>query len=401
MARPIATTWTPTEDPPQYSSGSWFFDNVNTVGQSRKVVDAAANGARSAVLYFRSLSTAYGANTHVMYHNAANTYDLMIWNNGTPNPLIIYDGATIWGDSYLLTTNWTMACYTYDGTTLVYYVNGALKESNAAAEPTSDWTLRLGVAGQTLTGYVGGVWEWGRALTATEVTNMYDGTQPTGPLLTCVFTGTVPGIVDSTANSITGLVVSGDSGEPAWDAAGYYEFQTASPDGITNLHTYSEVTTAMTLSAWVNLSSTPQYATLFSFVSGAVEEVKYYITGANPEAGYATQAIAFAADGTLRNFTTNQSWPSTDTNVWRNLVVTYEGAATPSVAIYVSGTNWPLGITNNITSLPQCDQLSIGRDGGTLTQGTDGKLDEVRVWRRRLSTNEIAVVATNKPAQVP
>jgi hypothetical protein len=348
---------------------------------------------------FRSLKTAYGNNTSFMKSLGTTAVELMAWNNGSPNPLVFYDGTTVWGDSCQLTTNWTLAGYTYNGTTLVYYVNGTNQESASSSARTNAALVTLGSYEATsFTGYVGGVWAYARNLTAGEVTNLSTGTEPTGSVLRVVFTGDVPPVVDASTNALDLTFLS--SSDPVWSIPGYYTFGgTVLTSGSAR---WSTITTQLTLSVWAKPTTRNNYDVLAGLQSNDTELCDLFLTkttlGECP-----TNALVWRSNvgGANYSATTNGSYASWS-NAWKHVIVTHDANAFPRVHLYVDNVDQPLAVTNAAASLGVANIFIIGNDTQTVGANSfDGDMDSVRIWNRVLSEAERTVVYTNKPPEVP
>ena len=90
--------------------------------------------------------------------------------------------------------NWNFHCVTYDGTTLKWYLNNSIIASQALSLNTTDTPLSIGSANRNNTGYnynglIDEVGIWSRALSSTEVGELYNS----GAGLTYPFTKTATG----------------------------------------------------------------------------------------------------------------------------------------------------------------------------------------------------------------
>ncbi len=95
------------------------------------------------------------------------------------------------------------------------------------------------------------------------------------------------------------------------------------------------------------------------------------------------QQMRIFADGKYYATTTS---PISETDKWYFVTGTYEEGSTPKV--YVNGEEQTLGSSNNIGTYP-ANEYWIGRIGATGTYYFDGEIDEVAIWNRVLSQEEI------------
>jgi hypothetical protein len=97
---------------------------------------------------------------------------LHVWNN-------TYD---ISGTTQILENNWYLATVTYDGSTLKLYLNGNLEGSSSTSSlntTTADFIIGQGILStwNTLNGKIDEVGIWNTALTAQDVSSIYNATE--------------------------------------------------------------------------------------------------------------------------------------------------------------------------------------------------------------------------------
>ena len=190
---------------------------------------------------------------------------------------------------------------------------------------------------------------------------------------------------DSSGRNNTGSLINA-----TWSASGKFG-GAASFNGTSALISVPDapsldLTTGMTLEAWVKPSAITGWRTIFTKESvsspiprsGWQEVVTYYLyanTDSNkPKGGFATTANSYGVDGT------NQ----VALNAWTHLAVTYNGS---NLRMYVGGVQVASqGASGNIAT--SGDSLRIGGNNiwGEFFQGL---IDEVRVYNRALSAGEI------------
>ncbi|PYM89329.1 MAG: hypothetical protein DME04_26630 [Candidatus Rokuibacteriota bacterium] len=186
--------------------------------------------------------------------------------------------------------------------------------------------------------------------------------------------GAGPTVADGSGNNNTGTLGSGVT----WTAAGRYGsalvFNGAGFVTVPNAAAL-QLTTAMTLSAWVNPTT----------VSSAWRDVIYKGNDNYYLSGTSTNASRPAGGGTFGG-TTIETYGTAAlaVNTWTHLAVTYDGA---TVRLYVNGAQVSsLARTGALTT--STNALQIGGDS-IWGQYFQGMIDEVRVYNRALSAAEI------------
>lgn len=169
------------------------FGSANSTKYFDKATDFGVDGGNVSMNFWFKMQTEIGSGVYSLYYldmTPSNTryrveYDYnggtrrITWYRATPG-----NGGTDKNVSYTVTlgtANWHMITYTYDGTTLLGYVDGVQQATIAASGSGSIglsdiFTVGAYTGGGGYTsGYVdeGGVWS--RALTGAEITSLYNG----------------------------------------------------------------------------------------------------------------------------------------------------------------------------------------------------------------------------------
>ena len=133
-----------------------------------------------------------------------------------------------------------------------------------------------------------------------------------------------------------------------------------------------ELTTNITIEAWVNPSAAPTGWQVLAYKGGN----DYYLAGSNP-----SSVPTFGGNFATTSLTAGTALPA---NTWTHLACTYDGA---TMTIY----------TNGIPAASQAQTGPLTTSTGTLSLGGDpvrgnfwrGMMDEVRIYRRTLSQTDI------------
>jgi hypothetical protein len=300
--------------------------------------------------------------------------------------------------------NWINVIGTWDGVNMKIYVNGQLENSNSNFSNNpgiNNENLFFGTMAQNnlypywLNGKIDDIGIWNRALTQQEITNMYTGVN---------YSDTCNAVSGSLTNGLVGYWpfcgnANDDSGngnngvvngatlvtDRFGNSNSAYSFNGSNKISVPNLQSYL-FNSKITISAWVNLSSIPN--SNFNLVT------KY---------GGAGFDDAFSLDVSSTNYQLNispgsTSWTtcvgnsSIQTNQWHNLVGVYD-YSNNIFKIYLDGvllgSNTALSAMGNALSAKVIfgyydDPLLVSPN-----QQFNGKLDDIGIWNRALSPQEI------------
>ncbi|MDP2673048.1 MAG: LamG-like jellyroll fold domain-containing protein [Nanoarchaeota archaeon] len=198
-------------------------------------------------------------------------------------------------------------------------------------------------------------------------------------------------VFDFSGNGNNGTAVGGAFANSSGKYGGAYTF-----DGSNDFINVSDINaldgiTQMTVSAWIYNDAlaidkaiiakwdfSTQGSWGFQTGAAASDELRVYIAPLIDDAGSAQ------GETTDANLAANR---------WYNTVFVYDGglAAADRLKIYVDGTLKTTTISGTIpTSLTSATStVKIGKFGGTLERYWDGNIDEVMIWNRSLSANEV------------
>ncbi|SDH54650.1 Glucose/arabinose dehydrogenase, beta-propeller fold [Actinokineospora alba] len=181
-------------------------------------------------------------------------------------------------------------------------------------------------------------------------------------------------LTDRSGNGHTGTLAG-----PLWSAAGRYG-GALSFDGVNDLVTVNDtakldLTTGMTLQAWVRPTTSTGWRTAMLKERPGGLTYALYPAGSNQPSGYISSGPDHAVNG-----------PTTlPTATWSHLAMTYDGT---TMRLYVNGTQVAT-TARNVAALTSTSPLRLG--GNTVWgEYFSGLLDNVRIHSRALTAAEIA-----------
>jgi glucose/arabinose dehydrogenase/PKD repeat protein len=249
--------------------------------------------------------------------------------------------------------------------------DGQFDDSNLA-QPTATYNAAGSYVVRLMVTDSQGVWDVSDPIVITVGSG---GTGPPGLMAAYGFNeGTGSVVVDASGNGHTGTV-SGAT----WATAGKYggalafdgvDWVTIAPSGLLNL------TTAMTLSAWVNPAGTTGWQTvMLKEQTGGLVYALYGSGTKNRPAAHVSVAGVEQRTGGLTTL---------PANTWTHLAATYDGAA---LRLYVNGAE----VSARAMTGPIATSTGPLRIGGNGVWGEHfrGLIDEVRVYNRALTPSEI------------
>ena len=139
---------------------------------------------------------------------------------------------------------------------------------------------------------------------------------------------------------------------------------------------FNDISDSITISTWINITSVSGFRIILSKTANfrmsftSINEIGLFLYGAT-ESSWETDAYI------------------TDTNVWKHVVVTYNGTGVNGFAIYINGTLMPMH--NNVFGGTWTDNTNDLYLASYETPGDyfDGGLDEIGIWYRALSPAEV------------
>jgi hypothetical protein len=188
-------------------------------------------------------------------------------------------------------------------------------------------------------------------------------------------------VTDSSGLNNAGTIVNGAARTAAGKIGRAIDF-----DGVDDYVSVADsnaldLTTGMTLEAWVQLDTVSPWRTaIFKEKAGSVVYDLYATNASNSPQGEARFGSAIVQTGAP---------PALSAGVWTHLAVTYDGTA---LRVYRNGAQ---AATKAASGAIQTSTGAL-RIGGNLIWGEylDGRIDEVRVYNRALSAGEITADMT-------
>ncbi|MHC1737071.1 MAG: LamG-like jellyroll fold domain-containing protein [Ignavibacteriaceae bacterium] len=331
-------------------------------------------------------------------------FNLRCGGNGIVEFYAAYDFATlnnvISDASTLVLNKWTHLAGTYDGSTAKLYVNGSLVKSSPSTSSigSTDLPLVIGNHGNTVGGdftrpFIGSIDEvriWNTVRTEAEIkASMYKELAGNETNLLAYYkmsNGSGTSLTDNSVNSNTGTLTNG----PTWKASGCFagprnalDFDGTNDYVDCGTAANTKITDNLTISAWVKTSCTDGGWRTFltnhwlGFTSGMILAV-------NPTTGLFHYAFCQATGVWTSRDPANSV---TNDGKWHNIVITFQAGIIKTyfdgklIDTYISGLS-SIVYTNERT-------LQIGRDSGTEQEWWQGQIDEVSIWSRVLSENEV------------
>ncbi|MFI6910501.1 LamG-like jellyroll fold domain-containing protein [Nonomuraea sp. NPDC050394] len=328
-------------------------------------------------------------------HSKGSAYGIYSSNGTVPSAWFLKPDATshnqVDGTSALPANSWSHVATTYDGTTARLYVNG---DQVAQLTTTGDLVDDGGAL------RIGGNTRWGEYFNGTiDEVRIYNRAQSTDEIQTDMATAiTEPGpppadgqglvaafgfeegsgttTVDSSGNGHTGTAsattwVSGKFGNAL-------SFTGSNGSWLTVPHSESlRLTAGMTLSAWVKPATNDSYRTVLmkDHSNGSAYGI-YSSNGTVPSAWF------LKPDATSHNQVDGTS--ALPANSWSHVATTYDGT---TARLYVNGDQ----VAQLTTTGDLVDDGGALRIGGNTRWGEyfNGTIDEVRIYNRAQSTDEI------------
>ena len=298
---------------------------------------------------------------------------------------------------------WTHLAGVFDSSAgnIRLYVNGVLQATtahatawNATGSLIAGASKFSGTRRDHFNGRIDEVRTYRRALSAAEITDLYAD----NPSLAYDFeenTGT--STADLSGNANTGTLGAG----AAWTAAGKYgnatQFGVSATDYIASASAPIDTTTSFTVAAWVNLNT-----------SGAVTRTVMSQQGTN----YSTFILKYESTGEWAFLMTTNSTGTQDQaltslgaayNTWVHLVAVHDTAAAAGSKMRLYVNNALAASSPHATLYGAANPLQISRSryAGGWVDPWDGEIDEVRAYRRALTTTEIATLYNGVDTATP
>ncbi|MFC1756463.1 LamG domain-containing protein, partial [Patescibacteria group bacterium] len=313
---------------------------------------------------------------------------------------------------------WRHVCATYDGSNTIgglnLYVNGigdsvVVGDNGPAATFLSSYSLYIGRRESGTSSFNGSIDEvhiYNRDLSASEVTNLYEETKvkinaSQDSKLTdgLIFHHTLDGndmdwgasneSLDQVSNN-DGDTVNMDNSNATIGKIGQALSFNGTNEYVRTLNTGLSSQDA-TFSFWVNPPSKPQ--AWHGFLAASQETNNDYTDGITINHCFFStsnfETICIEGAGSVGGGLTDLMSSSYPFNTWHQVTVTSE-IGTGGIKLYVDGIYE--GSKDRTSSTMQLDDIKIGARyyGGINRAFFNGKMDEVRIYNRILSTNEIS-----------
>ena len=376
----------------------------------------SGNGARSMSLWVKPTSLpSSGIYTELFSYGNGSSNDrngIYLHNNGGTQRIDfgIY-GADLEYTTTLPTTSWSYLTVTHDGTTARLYLNGS-EVVNGARTLSTTATGASFARDITFNGGIDETAIWSRALTADEVSQIYNSGRGNAYPLTdtpSLYGGVAYYKLDESSGNASDSIGSNtltNNGTTVYAAGKINNGITLNGSSQYMSSTSStfnfERTNPFTISAWVKTtqSATTNEYTIYGkldVVGGyrGIELVQYYNTtkfGVNFRSTFPTNQISLYGSTTIN-----------DGN-FHLVTVTYSGSSTAAgILLYVDGnleTKTVLADTLSATIL-NATQMEVGRRSNA-SQYWNGQIDEMGIWNRALSSTEvIALYNSGNGSQYP
>jgi hypothetical protein len=309
--------------------------------------------------------------------------------------------------------NLVFICDSINQSVKVYLNGNIIHNSTPVSNPGSPNTyinqflkIGLGLANEAFVGYIDDIGIWNRALTQQEITNLYTSSTPTpcNPLAANLQNGLVGywpfcgNANDESGNGNNGTVNGATLTTDRFGAANSaYSFDRSSIKSI-DISNSSELDsiTNISISLWMNISSYGQtgQAGYNHYLDKSDQNNSHQFILANNNTGF------YFYYGSGSNFFQTSTLPTL--NQWNNLSLTYtyDGSLQNSwCRFYLNGVctdSFPTNVNLPITNY----DLKIGSLGTANYNVVDGILDDICIWNRALTQNEITQFYTGSPLSV-
>ncbi|QDP58183.1 MAG: putative concanavalin A-like lectin/glucanases superfamily protein [Prokaryotic dsDNA virus sp.] len=316
------------------------------------------------------------------------------------NSIKLFDGTSAFTlkTSYTTTNQWDSFIVTYDGTDLVFYVNGTQESTQAVSVnlQTNGNDGQIGnnkfSTGRYFNGKIDGLSIFNYALSSGQVTTL-SGSSSTGignPMSLSPKPVAYYPLGDKDAfNGANYLVPNIAAEEADGDIATSYspyalEFDAASSDYIdlgTTLNSMLELSDSFSVSAWINFENTSTDRTIISNFTSAIKGVQLRVL---PNESI---RIIIAESNSKYLFVDSTSL---STNTWHHTVFTYDGSNTiGGLNLYINSSldNNTNGTAGAITTITSSDSLKIG--AYTSGQYFNGKLSNLSAWNTALTSAQV------------
>jgi len=291
---------------------------------------------------------------------------------------------------------WAHIAFVQDGSNGYIYINGVQTGTSTSMQTPASVSRTINYVGKsawsgdpTANMKVDELRIWSVARTANQIkADMYREVTSLGDLILyyTMSNGSGTSLTDNSGNSNTGTLTNG----PTWKASGCFagprnalDFDGTNDFVDCGTAANTKITDNLTISAWVKTSCTDGGWRTFltnhwlGFTSGMILAV-------SPTTGLFHYAFCQSTGVWTSRDPANSV---TNDGKWHNIVITFQAGTIKTyfdgklIDTYISGLS-SIVYTNERT-------LQIGRDSGTEQEWWQGQIDEVSIWSRVLSENEV------------
>ena len=348
----------------------------------------------------------FNSNGNSQYKPLIDAFDVN-WEIQIMNSFLAYvsfdnsSNLQVFNSSVLITNNnWNNLICTYNSNILNFYLNGTqIDQFTVNTLPINSGNYFLGASqtgsDQYFEGKLDDIGIWNRALTPQEITNLYTSTVPVSCLPAYVPTSGLVGYWPFCGNAndesgngnngtVNGATLTTDRNGVANQA---YSF-----DGINDFIVANSnplyVSDTLTISIWINTNSTPPSIsnyTIFELGGTGGSGVRW---GCLAEPGNAVMAVGRGCGG-VGNAPISTSY----NGGWSNFIFVVSGL---NHSIYYNGNLIGNSTNSQITSL-SCSiaNLYFGVSQWSSSYYFTGKLDDIGIWNRALTQQEITNLYTS------
>jgi len=378
---------------PNYASNSSFTVscwvnmptyNLNSLGSNDFIFFGNHSGIndlnRNFLIGYRNFGSEYGFSTYIFNDNGINTFQSYPINQTPPS-------VNSWHHFVSVFENGTYVKMYLDN---VLFWTQASNISQQTTRPSEPLFFGIGVATQYdfLNGKLDDVGFWNRALTETEITNLYNSSLPQTACLpanipTTGLVGYWPFCGNANDESDNGNNGTNNGATLTTDRFGnsnsaYYFSSSGCATRIDAQINTSSIQSGLTISLWVNkLGDGCINPRVFEFYSGSGGPTDAFMIWSN------NGTTDFGSITSTNTFVSTSFIPEPN-NVWFNLVYTNDGL---NGKFYKNGILFHTEPSSGTFSLN--GNLAIGRMNHPSFDAFNGKIDDFGIWNRALTQEEI------------
>lgn len=200
-------------------------------------------------------------------------------------------------------------------------------------------------------------------------------------------------LADDSGNGFNGTLVNYPNGQGTWTSGlfgGALQFGGPSTHQYVSVPNFTMPTTSMTLTAWAWADATPNWATIAANWNGAYGAFNYATFGSTPSMSL------YAADAYVQGGINIDYWVSSSTvtvNRWHFLAVVVNSQSGTVTFMQDGVVTGGFGYRGQL--IASSSQLNIGDDPSDTAPGQgnwDGRIDDLAIWTRALSSQELTSI---------